>query len=176
MQGIQVLYWSLSILFCMAMGFAVLLWCRGWRKEEREQHTSQLRVLAREVARLSSAVDLLEHTSESLRADDEQLARKLDEVRELAESLGGVLSRASLGGVAPRPEPQARDDATSEDASSPDVDTYQRARELLGQGRTAVDVARTLGIGTAEVRMVARMLEQGPPAASGGAQESVESE
>ena len=55
MQGLDILYWGLSILFCLAMGFAILLWCRSWRKEEREESAKQIGRLTREVARLSSA-------------------------------------------------------------------------------------------------------------------------
>ena len=171
MQEIQVLYWALSILFCMAMGFAVLLWCRGWRKEEREQNTNQVRALSREVARLTSAVDLLEHTSLSLQTADEQLARKLDDLQVLARKLEGALSKlpplpaAARHGPASPTELQPRNHQAPTDGLSPPVDPYQKARELLSEGRSPVDVARALDIGTAEVRMIARMLERGPPTA-----------
>ena len=42
MQGIEVLYWAISVVFCLAMVFAILLWCRSWRKEEHEANTRQI--------------------------------------------------------------------------------------------------------------------------------------
>ena len=164
MQGIEVLYWALSILFCMVMGFAILLWCRSWRREEREETARQVKALSGEVGRLTSAVDALEHASASLQTADEGLAGHLEDLRASVNRIRAALvpstSPASVGPENVRapeasPDPGPLPPAAQEAGN----DRYMQARVLLQQGRPPVDVARMLDIGTAEVRMIARMLD-----------------
>lgn len=160
MQGIQIVYWALSILFCMAMGFAILLWCRGWRREERAETTRQIVALSSEIGRLTQAVDALEHTSSSLQTADELLAQHM-------ENLRGTIRKMQTASVSPakRPEPKPPNIPVPPPAEPPvetdeEADRYAQARALLEKGRPPVDVARMLDIGTAEVRMIARMMGQ----------------
>jgi predicted RNase H-like nuclease (RuvC/YqgF family) len=167
MQGLDILYWGLSMLFCLAMGFAILLWCRSWRKEEREESAKQIGALATEVARLVEAVDMLEHTSSSLRTADEQIARNIEDLRNCVVRLRQsvpVESRADIP-VSGTPEPETSvlpDTIASGDAGATDqeleLDPFAEARSRLKSGQTPVEVAKALDIGTAEVRMIARMM------------------
>ena len=164
MHGIEFLYWALSILFCLAMVFAILLWCRSWRREERGETERQILTLSREVSRLIGTVDMLEHTSASLQTADEQLAQDVESLRKSIHQIRASVSPVkaapqpgetqTVRPVAP-PAPQAAPDLTAEET---ETDRYAQARALLAEGRSAQDVARTLDIGTAEVRMIARMV------------------
>ena len=153
MQGIEVLYWGLSVLFCLAMVFAILLWCRSWRKEERETTARQLQILAREVGRLSEALEMLDHISASLQTADEQLTKQVEDLQVAIRRLQS---------------PQAKPVLVSKPASAPldppsesnVEDRYAEARSLLQAGNSPVEVARKLDLGTAEVHMIARMLEE----------------
>ena len=166
MQGIEILYWALSILFCLAMVFSILVWCRGWRKEEREEAQGQLKDLSVEVGRLSLVVESLQHATASLQVADEQLNEGF---KSLDESLSRVkeLTPAPLE-AAPTPksvEP-SRPLEPAEDGKTTDADPYAKARKLLSDGKSTHDVARELNIGTAEVRMIARMMnltDEGTP-------------
>ena len=173
MQGIEVLYWALSVLFCMVMGFAILLWCRSWRREERREAARQVQALSREVNRLSEAVGMLEHASASLQTADEGLARHLEDLKASVNRIRAALAPpAKLRPIAPEnarvpesapvlePPPRGAEDAGGE--------RYAQARVLLQQGRWPVDVARMLDIGTAEVRMIARMLDMQAHAETAG--------
>ena len=167
-QGLDILYWGLSILFCLAMGFAILLWCRSWRKEEREESAKQIGRLTREVARLSSAVDMLENTSASLQTADEQIARDIENLRNcivrLRQSVPHESHSSMPAPIAAEPDSPPLPEVSPDDrpASAPpqdsDQDPFAEARQMLKDGQTAVEVAKALDIGTAEVRMIARMM------------------
>lgn len=160
MQGIEVLYWALSIVFCLALFFAILVWCRGWRKEEQEGNTRQIQLLAREVKRLSDAIEALDHTAASLQTADEQLSRQIDTLRNTARAL-----KTSAALPMPTTEPIVATSATIKHNPEPQPqiddndDRYIQARTLLLAGRDPVEVARQLDLGTAEVRMIARLLD-----------------
>ena len=162
MHGIEVLYWALSILFCLAMAFAILLWCRSWRREEREATARQLQGLSREVARLSDTVEMLEHTFSSLQTADEQFTRHIEDLRKMLRSIPATarpehpqapLPRLRSGPAAAPETPAAETDPDTEDR-------YARARVLLQNGQPPGAVARTLDLGNAEVQMIARMINQ----------------
>jgi len=160
MQGIQIVYWALSILFCMAMGFAILLWCRGWRREERAETARQIVALSSQIGRLTQAVDALEHTAASLQTADELLAQHVENLRRAIRKM----QTASFSPAEPA-EPKSSNIPVPPPAKPPveaeeEADLYAQARALLEKGRSSVDVARTLDIGTAEVRMIARMMGQ----------------
>lgn len=174
MADFHILIWALSLLFCMAMGFVVLLWCRSWRREEREATDRSLEALSREVSRLAVTVDGMDETAASLLAADEQLARDIERLREQVRLLksaaaSAVRSSKSSPPAAPAPS-KVPDDVTPVDReSTPDLpetadappsgDRFENARQLLQQGLTDVEVARKLKMGAAEVRMIARMME-----------------
>lgn len=164
MQGIEVLYWALSVLFCLALVFAILLWCRSWRKEERETHVRHLQLLAREVKRLSEAIEGLEHTAASLQMADEQFSQQVENIR----NMGRDLKRQLTPSVVPTPKPVVSEPKPVSAPSPREVvafqesseDRYAQARDLLLAGESQTDVARQLDLGTAEVRMIARLLEK----------------
>ncbi len=165
MQGIEVLYWALSVLFCLALVFAILFWCRSWRNEERETNLRHLQLLAREVKRLAEAVEGLEHTAASLQMADEQLSQQIENIRNLGRDLKRQLTPSVIPApktVAseskPAPMPLAPKEAVTFQESS--EDRYAQARDLLLAGQPQTDVARQLDLGTAEVRMIARLLEK----------------
>ncbi|MBT4136319.1 MAG: hypothetical protein HOE48_00310 [Candidatus Latescibacteria bacterium] len=170
MQGIEVLYWALSVVFCLALVFAILFWCRNWRNEEREGNLRQLQQLAREVRRLSEAVEGLENTSASLQTADEQLSLQVENIRNMGRDLKRKLTPPAISPVistppvsvskpaAPVPVSTSSDEIVSLQESS--EDRYAQARDLLLAGETQTDVARQLDLGTAEVRMIARLLEK----------------
>ena len=80
-EGLHILYWALSILFCLAFAFAILLWCRSWRREEREETGRRIQRLSDEVGRIAAAVDALENTAASLEMADGKLAGHLGDLR-----------------------------------------------------------------------------------------------
>ena len=163
MKGIEVLYWALSILICLSMVFAILLWCRSWRREEREETEKQIRALYEGTARLSASMEMMEHTFASLEAADEQFSRQIEDLRDAVQRL-----RTSVP-LQPVSQPPVLEVSKTEeshvvssdpDSNSPEKagDQYAQARTLLTQGQSALDVARTLEMGSAEVNMIARMM------------------
>lgn len=168
MQGIEVLYWALSIVFCLALFFAILFWCRSWRHEERETNLRQLQQLAREVRRLSEAIEGLENTAASLQTADEQLSLQVENIRNLGRDLKRQLTPPAAPPIVSAPTvsvsepmapvpPSADEIVSLQEASE---DRYAQARDLLLAGEAQTDVARQLDLGTAEVRMIARLLDK----------------
>ena len=163
MQGIEVLYWAISIVFCLALLFAILLWCRSWRKEEHEANTRQIQLLAREVRRLREAVELLDHTAASLHTADEQLSGQIqvmqDATRDLKRRVSEPVkpqSKKDVFPVSPAPTPVSEPaDLVGDDGD----DRFAQARALLQSGEDPVAVARQLDMGRAEVQMIVRMLD-----------------
>jgi len=161
MQGIEVLYWAISIVFCLALVFAILLWCRSWRKEEHEAHTRQVQLLAREVRHLGEAIELLDHTAASMQTADEQLSGHVETLQETTRDLK---RRATDSDIFPAQQknvevslPVGEPSADAADVESEDG-RFVQARVLLQAGKDPVAVARELDLGTAEVRMIARMI------------------
>lgn len=169
MEGVEVLYWALSVLFCLALVFAILFWVRSWRNEDRENNLRHLQLLAREIKRLSEAVEGLESTATSLQTADEQLAQQIENMRDMGRDLKRQLT-STLSAV---PRPSAVETAPAKPARAPEPkteqvialqedaeDRYAQARDLLLAGEEQTAVARQLDLGTAEVRMIARLLEK----------------
>ena len=161
MQGIEVLYWAISIVFCLALVFAILLWCRSWRKEEHEANTRQVQLLAREVRRLREALEVLDHTAASIQTADEQLSGHVESLRDTARDI----KRRVVAPVEPAPPSKPKEIIPPVESAVPEQvaineedDRYGQARALLQSGTDPVEVARELDLGTAEVQMIARML------------------
>lgn len=154
MHGIEVLYWALSVLFCLFLVFAILLWCRSWRKEEREATDRRLQILSREIGRLSEAIELLDHTAASFQTADEQLSKQVEDIQKALR----LTARPPVLPEIPRDSKSPPPDPSSEPL--PEVeDRYREARALLQEGQSPLEVARKLDLGTAEVRMIARVLK-----------------
>lgn len=181
MHGIEVLYWALSVVFCLALLFAILFWCRNWRNEERETHLRHMQLLAREVKRLAEAVEGLENTSASLQTADEQFSQQIENIRNVVRDLkrqerhmaASVVSTTQVPVSEPTAPPPVSPSASSSASKPAPVsseervglqeateDRYAEARDLLLSGQSQTDVARQLDLGTAEVRMIARVLEK----------------
>lgn len=158
MQGIEVLYWALSTVFCLALFFAILIWCRNWRREEQENNAHQIQLLAKEVRRLTETIETLDHTSASLQTADEQFTRQLETLRNTVRDLKRFSfpppSPPTSVPLSPSPTKPESEPLFSEDTE----DRYTQARALLRAGHDPVEVARQLDLGTAEVRMIARLL------------------
>ncbi len=169
MQGIEILFWGLSVLFILALGFAILLWCRSWRREEREQTERQVRALSEQLERLTSAVEFLEHTSASLQTADEQLSRGIEDLQKNIAQLRTTVPAHKpapsrlVEPVTKQSEPtrqQMEPEEIPEPQEAAEADRFVQARALLQKGRSAAEVARALDIGAAEVRMIARMMDR----------------
>ncbi len=167
MEGIEVLFWGLSVLFCLVMAFAILVWCRGWRRQEREETEQQIQALATEVARLTSAIEALDHTAASLQTADEQLAGGINELRTTVSRVrtlasGSAPVEAGPAAVRRQPPPPPSEEAAEAILDETAVERgprYEEARALRLSGQSPLDVAKSLDIGAAEVRMMARMIE-----------------
>jgi len=184
MADLHILIWALSLLFCMAMGFVILLWCRSWRREEHEVTERSLETLSREISRLAVAVDGMDETAASLLSADEQLSEDIERLRDQVRLLRSATSSSSRQRPAPSaespdepeteqpappleaPEPTAGEPHPETGGGHPPQDRFEEARRLLRQGSSELDVARELQMGAAEVRMIARMLDR--PAETGG--------
>ena len=158
MQGIDILYWAISIVFCLGLLFAILLWCRSWRREEREANTRQLQQLAREVRRLRDAVETLDTSVGAIQTADGQFSQQLEVLRGAARDLKRSAPTSSV-----LPEPDNVIGRVEAPESTPELDDsddrYSEARLLLQSGKDQVEVARMLDLGAAEVTMIARMLK-----------------
>mgnify|MGYP001330188969 len=136
------------------MVFAILLWCRSWRKEERETTARQLQILVREVGRISEALEMLDHITASLQTADEQITKQVEDLQVAIRRLQSPPTKPVSESV---PVSKAPLDSPSE---SNVEDRYAEARGLLQAGHPPVEVARKLDLGTAEVHMIARMLKE----------------
>ena len=157
MESVEILYWGLSSLFSLAMAFAILVWCRSWRKEERQERDRQIQALQASVNRLMGALELMDQTAASMQAADEKLTRFID----LQERPTPQPAAAQPQQADPPPQPDSEPSRTS----SPDgQDVYERAKRLVQAGSTPAQVARELDLGVAEVQMIARVLNEKAPA------------
>ena len=81
MEGLELLAIALSALFGVGMIFSILLWCRSWRREEREQTDTQVQTLRSSIRKLTEAVEMLDHTAASLQSADGLLTQQLEDLR-----------------------------------------------------------------------------------------------
>ena len=164
MQGIEILVVTLAAFFGLGIFFAILLWCRGWQREQSDRQFQSLRALS---DRLGDALDMLDHTAASLQTVDGQLTQQLEDLRSSVLRLQNVRPGASLeSGDAPlqtarSAEPTTNGDSSSQseprESTSATSDRYDEVQALLKKGRSTVEIAHDLDIGVAEVRMIARM-------------------
>ena len=163
MEGLELLTISLSVLFGLGMIFSILLWCRSWRKEEREQTDIQIKALRGSVRKLADAVGMLDHTAASLQTADGLFTQQLEDLRSSVARLQNIsvhTEPAPAAAIKQEPEPSER-----RSPSSPPVDlstagsepAYDAVSGLLKQGKSTLEIARELDIGLAEVRMISRM-------------------
>ena len=96
MQGIEILVVTLAAFFGLGIFFAILLWCRSWQREHREQSDRQFQSLRALSDRLRDALDMLDHTAASLQTVDGQLTRQLEDLRSSVQRLQNVRPGANL--------------------------------------------------------------------------------
>ncbi len=161
MEGLELLAISLCILFGFGMILSILLWCRSWRKEDREQTEQQVRALRGSIRKLTDADEMLDHTAASLQTADGLLTQQLEDLRSSITRLQSVRPQAE---AAVKAEPEARpaaaeptESAQPETSEAETPGSYDAVNDLLKQGRSTLEIARELDIGVAEVRMIARM-------------------
>ena len=164
MQGIEILVVTLAAFFGLGIFFAILVWCRSWQREYREQSDRQFQTLRAQSDRLRDAIEMLDHTAASLLTADGQLTRQLEDLRSSVQKLQNMRpdSKPELAETirTVRPEPTTNDASSQSDAheSTPATgDRYDDVQALLKEGRSTVEIAHELDIGVAEVRMIARM-------------------
>jgi hypothetical protein len=175
METFQILVLSISVLLALSLLISVVLWCRSWRREERAEHAASLRGMAEEVSRLREAVELLDQTAASLQTVDGQIAARLEAIRSVVVRLQAAAQPQAAAPALPArvdPRPDRRnlvpDVSGAADAATPATEPrYERARTLLAQGLSEIDVAKELDMGPAEVRMISRMAPAGAEGARG---------
>ena len=163
MAGIELLAISLSVLFGLGIIFSILLWCRSWRKEERELADQQIKTLREAIRKLTDAIEMIDHTTASLQTADGQLTHQLEDLRSSVTRLQNVKLQADTKPttVTPTYEPAAVESPVTSANSNAEVvqsgSSYDEVVGLLKNGKSTLEIARKLDIGVAEVRMIARM-------------------
>jgi hypothetical protein len=167
MAGIELLAISLSVLFGLGMIFSILLWCRSWRKEERELADQQIKTLREAVRKLTDAIEMIDHTTASLQTADGLLTQQLEDLRSSVTRLQNVKLQTDTEPATATPtyEPAAiespvtpaNSDAPQETEVVQSGSSYDAVAGLLKDGNSTLEIARKLDIGVAEVRMIARM-------------------
>jgi|GEM_PF-1241179 len=174
MEGLELLAISLSVLFGFGTIFSILLWCRSWRKEDREQTEQQIKALRGSIRKLTEAVEMLDHTAASLQTADGLLTQQLEDLRSSITKLQNIRTRPEETETEQPPEPIGSNPTSEEEPTEADPGdgqteptersgAYDAVSDLLKQGKCTVDIARELDIGVAEVRMIARMRAADPP-------------
>jgi len=166
MEGLEFLAIALSLVFGFGVIFSILLWCRSWRKEDREATDQQIKILRGSIRKLSEAVEMLDHTAASLQTADGLLTQQLEDLRSSITKLQNIRPV-----VEPEDPPATKrerppkesapaivtEESTEAEAQGDPPSSYEAVTDLLKQGKSTVDIARELDIGVAEVRMIARM-------------------
>ena len=167
MEGLQLLAVSLAVLFGFGMIFSLLLWCRSWRKEDREQTDQQIRALRASIKKLIESVELLDHTAAALQTADGLLTQQLEDLKSSITQFQGIRSlpgedesetfeTAETSTISEKEAVASQEDINGENPTQGST-AYNAVSDLLGQGKPTLEVARELDIGLAEVRMIARM-------------------
>lgn len=189
MQGIEVLVVTLAAFFGLGILFAILMWCRSWRRDEREQTERQMQTIQMQVDRLRDAIELLDHTAASLQTADDQFTGQLEDLRRaivsfkrgpalptpaqeiseaesLAPASGSIYRSDRAESPVDEPELATSPLANGDELAAPSTlkgSRYEEIHALIRQGRSTLEIARDLDIGVAEVRMIARMNAMKPP-------------
>ncbi len=169
MEGLELLAIALSALFGVGMIFSILLWCRSWRREEREQTDTQVQTLRSSIRKLTEAVEMLDHTAASLQSADGLLTQQLEDLRRSIKQIKSIRTTpAPQEPVAPKPVGESTPCESSKnepviDETQDGPGAYDAVSDLLEQGKSTVEIARELDIGVAEVRMIARMKPEQHP-------------
>ena len=143
MGGLETLLWTIPILFTLALLFAILLWCRGWRREERWETDRRLKLLGDQAAKFSEALDRLERIHASSGRLSEQLQALSADLTRLLACLSS--SQPSVSGT------------TTSLAAGP-TQRYDQAREMLSAGSDPVEVARRLDLSLGDVQTIQRTM------------------
>ena len=165
MQSIYVLYWAISIIFCLSLSFAILLWCRAWRKEDRDETKNHIRSLTDSVNQLITSVETLNHASASLQIADEQMTQQLDDLRGIVKLFHAKFLPPSgqtpinLKQSSPISSLPLDSESESKIPSPKQEEHYAQARALLLDGQSPLKVAKKLDLGTAEVQTIARIID-----------------
>ena len=168
MAGIELLAISLSVLFGLGMIFSILLWCRSWRKDERELAYQQIKALREAVRKLTDAIEMIDHTTASLQTADGVLTQQLEDLRSSVTRLQNVKLQTDtepatatptyeLAAIESPVTPANSDDAPQETEVVQSGSSYDAVAGLLKDGTSTLEIAHELDIGVAEVRMIARM-------------------
>ena len=158
MGGLEILFWSIPILFALALLFAILLWCRTWRREEGAEMDRRIRLLTTQVTKLSELVERLEKAQAASRAAESRLSEQFSA---LSSDVTRLLS------ARPAPASHPGDESPSypspiPNPQSPSSDRYERMRELLSSGVEPVEVARQLDVSLGDVQVIQRLMNLQP--------------
>jgi hypothetical protein len=155
MSGFEVLLWTIPVLFGLSLLFAILLWCRGWRREDRWEMDRRLKLLTAQVTKLSEVVENLEKIHAAARTADNRLSEQLT-------ALSADVSRLLAGRSPASPSPPTPHLSSPADAPTDSADRYERAREMLSSGTDPVEVARHLDISLGDIHVIQRMMNLKP--------------
>ncbi|MBI2952552.1 hypothetical protein HYY27_10670 [bacterium] len=168
MGGLEVLFWTIPILFTLALLFAILLWCRGWRREEGQEMDRRLKLLTEQVTKLAGAVEQLQRTQTTARTAEGRLSEQMTALfASVSRFLSAPPSPASHPGdkspgyISPTSSTSHPGDK-SPGHDSPSPDRYDRAREMLASGADPMEVARALDISLGDVHVLQRLLNLKP--------------
>jgi thiamine pyrophosphate-dependent acetolactate synthase large subunit-like protein len=155
MGSFEILLWTVPVLFALALLFAILLWCRSWRREEGWETDRRLKLLTAQVTRLSELVDQMEKTLSVTRTAQARLSEQMT-------ALAADLPRPVPSSPVSRPGDPSPGHPPPSKADPVEKDRYERAREMLASGTDPVEVARQLGISRGDVDLILRMMDNPP--------------
>ncbi|OGG55622.1 MAG: hypothetical protein A3F84_01735 [Candidatus Handelsmanbacteria bacterium RIFCSPLOWO2_12_FULL_64_10] len=168
MGGFELLLLAIPVIFVLALLFAILLWCRGWRREEGQEMDRRLKLLTEQVTRLAEAVAQLQKTQAAARTAEGRLSEQMTALfANVSRFLSAPPSSASHPGdkspgyISPTSSTSHPGDK-SPGHDSPPPDRYDRAREMLASGADPVEVARALDISLGDVHVLQRLLNLKP--------------
>lgn len=166
MTGLDLLLYAIPLFLALALQLALLLWCRSWWREDREEMDRRLKLLSDQVSRLSEALDQFQKAQAATKASEGRLLEQLttlfaDVTRHLSARPPSSASPAPSSSSATQHPALSRAEGSAPDAQrSPD--RYERAREMLSSGADPVEVARTLDISLGDVHVLQRLLNMKP--------------
>lgn len=155
----ETLYWAVPVLFALALQFAILVWCRTWRREDDAEMDRRIRLLTSQVTRVSEVVDRLEKAQTAARSAEARTAQQLES---LSADLSRLLSHSSPPSSPSRTSPPGPQDGGPQTPRQDPQDRYEKARELLSSGVGPVEVARQLDVSLGDVQVIQRLLDLQP--------------